>query len=252
MGILNVTPDSFSDGGQFFHVQSALEHANAMIEHGAAVIDIGGESTRPGHTPVDAEEERRRVLPVIEALRAQSDIPISVDTSKADVADAALAVGADIINDVSCLADDSMCAVLKKYSAGCIVMHCAKLPPEEDAVHAVTTQLTETITQACDATGLPREFFMADPGIGFGKSDAQIFALLRHLDTLHQTGCATLLGVSRKSFIGRLCGEQCPVARLGGTLAVALACRNQCEILRVHDVALHREALMTSEQIAQC
>ena len=249
MGILNVTPDSFSDGGQFTAVSDAVAHAMAMIAQGASVIDIGGESTRPGHTPVSAEEELRRVIPAIEALRAQSDIPISVDTTKAAVAEAALAAGADIINDVSCLADPQMPAVLKKYSAGAIVMHCTQLSPDDDAVSAVTTQLDETITRACAQTGLPREYFMVDPGIGFGKSDPQIYALLKHLECLHDTGCATLLGVSRKSFIGRLCGEKTPVARLGGTLAVALACRNQCEILRVHDVGMHREALMVDDAI---
>lgn len=250
MGILNVTPDSFSDGGSYLTVGKAVEHALRMVEEGAAVIDIGGESTRPGYTAVDAGEEIARVVPVISALK-QRDIPVplSVDTTKAAVARAALAAGAAVVNDVSALADPAMPEVLRCYRAGCVVMHCRQLVPGVAAMPQIIEELGRTIDLAVAQSGLPREFFMADPGIGFGKSDAQIFSILRDLDQLHQCGTEVLLGVSRKSFIGRTAGVAEPQRRLPGTLAVAVECRCRCQMLRVHDVAAHRQALEIAASI---
>lgn len=243
MGILNVTPDSFSDGGSYLDPQMAVEHALQMERDGAAIIDIGGESTRPGHVPVPPQEQLRRILPVIAGVREQSAVPVSVDTTHAAVAEAALAAGADIVNDVSCLADPAMPEVLARYSAGCVAMHCRQLAPDEDAVRVVAGELSACIDRAAGQSGLSREHFMVDPGVGFGKSDPQTDQLLQRLGQLHECGCAVLLGISRKSYLGRRFGRPLPADRLDATLAMSFLCRRDCEVMRVHDVPEHRKIL---------
>lgn len=243
MGILNVTPDSFSDGGRHAALEQAVAHARQMACDGADIIDVGGESTRPGARLVPAAEECARVIPVISEIRNQTDICLSIDTSKAQVARAALRAGADIINDVTALEyDPAMTDVAKEYRAGVVLMHMQgnprtmqQNPIYTDVVGEVTDYLrtrTECLTQA----GLTRETLALDPGIGFGKSLDHNLELLRGLATLAALRRPLLLGLSRKSFLGRLTGN--PVQdRLAASLA-ALTCAilNGAHIMRVHDV----------------
>jgi len=244
MGILNLTPDSFSDGGKFNCLEKAVERALQMQQEGAEFLDLGGESTRPGHTPVSTEEELRRVLPVIEELRRCCPLPISIDTSKAAVAEAALAAGASIVNDVSALRDPEMPGVIRKYGAGCILMHDLKLLPEPEAFREVAVFLEKRLQWAVASCALSKEHFVVDPGIGFGKSQEQNLSLLRHCGDLRSVGMPVLVGMSNKSFIGRITGESDPCRRLGGTIAAGILCQlNGCDILRVHQVFENRQAL---------
>ncbi|HEX5790908.1 MAG TPA: dihydropteroate synthase, partial [Luteolibacter sp.] len=209
MGILNVTPDSFSDGGRHQQLDAALAHAAQMIAEGATLIDIGGESTRPGSEPVAAETEIQRTAPVIRALRARWDGWISIDTSKADVAEAALAAGADVVNDVSGLrADPAMTALCARSGCAVVVMHMQGTPrtmqqaPTYDDVVADVRAFFEERMSSLTTAGIPPECLCFDPGIGFGKNLNHNLSLLRALDTLAPAGRPLLLGVSRKSFIG--------------------------------------------------
>jgi len=251
MGVLNVTPDSFSDGGRLDGPEAAIEAGLAMAEAGADIIDIGGESTRPGAEPVPEAEEAARVLPVIEGLMAAGcPAPISIDTRKATVAEAALAAGARLFNDVSALSHDP--ASLKaagKAEAVCL-MHAQgdprtmqENPRYDDVVLDVYDFLAARVAQA-EAAGIPRTRLIVDPGIGFGKTLAHNLALLHRLSIFHALGCPVLLGASRKRFIGRLSGVEPAEARLAGSLAAALAGADEgAQILRVHDVAETRQAL---------
>lgn len=257
MGILNVTPDSFSDGGAFASPEPAYEHGRRMIDEGAAVIDIGGESTRPGAERVDSDEQIRRVCPVIERLRAASDVIITVDTTRADVARAALDAGAHAINDVAAgLEDDAMFDLAASRGCGLILMH-RMLPPEEDAysdtytappiegdvVREVRSFLVERASRAIGA-GVPPTSIMLDPGLGFGKTVRQNYELMARGTELLAIGRPLLWGVSRKSFIGRVTGVETPKARLAGSLAaMSLLASAQSALFRVHDVGPHREAL---------
>lgn len=244
MGILNVTPDSFSDGGVFIDTDAAIEHALEMVRQGADIIDIGGESTRPGAEPVPASEEIKRTVPVVEGIRAQSDVPISIDTMKAEVAAAAIAVGADIINDVSAFdGDPSMVDVAAATNAGVILMHMQGTPRTMqtkpvygNVVEEVCGYLADRINFA-ETHGVVRERIVIDPGIGFGKTVEHNLELLRRLPDLAKCGCPLLIGASRKSFIGRITGREDPTDRLAGSLGVAAwATMNGAHILRVHDV----------------
>lgn len=244
MGILNTTPDSFSDGGSFSDPSHALEHALEMVGQGADIIDIGGESTRPGASPVDAAEEIRRTVPLIEKLRSKTDIPISIDTTKAEVARAALDAGADIINDVSAFATDgSMAEVAAKAGAGVILMHMKGSPktmqhhPEyESVIGEVAAHLNKRIDCAV-ASGVDRECIVVDPGIGFGKTVQHNVELLHGIETLLEIGRPLLIGASRKSMIGHLLGRSDPSQRIAGSLGIAAwAVMNNVHILRVHDV----------------
>jgi dihydropteroate synthase len=252
MGVLNVTPDSFSDGGEFFSLNSALAHAEQMIAEGADIIDVGGESTRPdGAAIVSPDEELQRVLPVIRQLAKRSTIPISIDTTKASVARAALDAGAAIVNDISGLRFDSQIAdEVAKSGAGLVLMHSRGtpgalhgLPPVADIIEAVTSSLRSSIAMA-EQRGVKRESIVIDPGIGFGKSPEQNIELIAKLDQLVAAfpDFPLLIGTSRKSFIGRILadenGNAAPVEeRLHGSMAsLTAAVLKGAHIVRVHDV----------------
>lgn len=251
MGVLNVTPDSFSDGGEFLSSYAALKHADQMITEGADIIDIGGESTRPGSEPVTTEQEIQRVIPVIGDLTQRSSIPISIDTTKAAVARAALDAGASIVNDISALRFDFHIAdEVAKSDAGLVLMHSRgtpatmqRLPPVAEIIEEVTTSLRSSIAMA-ERRGVKRGSIVIDPGIGFGKTAEQNVELIAKLDQLAHAfpDLPILIGTSRKSFIGRLLadenGEPAPTAdRLHGTMAsVTAAILKGAHIVRVHDV----------------
>jgi dihydropteroate synthase len=251
MGIVNATPDSFSDGGQFFVAKAAVDWALKLAADGADVLDIGGESTRPGSEPVDAREELRRVIPVIEGLRDQTDRLISIDTTKAVVAREAIAAGADIVNDVSgCRFDTQMPAVCAESNVGVIVMHMLgtpqtmqKNPEYGDVVREVITHLEECANRLIEA-GCDRERILFDPGIGFGKTPEHNVELLANVGALRATGRPVLIGHSRKQFLKKLLGR--PVEeRLCGTLGVAIAVAQQrADMIRVHDVRETRDTLI--------
>lgn len=244
VGILNLTPDSFSDGGAFVDQAAAEAHFLRMVEAGAAIIDIGGESTRPGHTPVAAEEEIRRVVPFILSIRKKSDALISIDTSKAAVAAAALAAGADIVNDVwGAQRDPDMARVIGQSGAACILMHNgpAEQAGQGDVLAAVTAFLSHSVALV-KAAGVREDAIVLDPGLGFGKTDEENWMIMRRLNELTSLGYPLLLGASRKSMIARLLNVQDPQARLAGTLGTtALAVQAGVDFIRVHDVRENRE-----------
>ncbi|WP_226894621.1 dihydropteroate synthase [Luteolibacter marinus] len=257
MGILNVTPDSFSDGGRHAGVEAALAHARRMIGEGAGIIDIGGESTRPGAEDVPAGEEIARTRPVVEALRAEWDGCLSIDTMKAEVAAAALAAGADIVNDVSGLtADPAMAGLCAESGCGVVVMHMQgdprtmQLAPHyEDVVGEVRGFFAERL-DALTAAGIDPETLCFDPGIGFGKTVDHNLALLRALPDLAPHDRPLLLGVSRKSFIGRVLGSTDLADRTWPTVAITAWAREAgVRIHRVHDVRPNAEALRMTEAI---
>lgn len=248
MGIVNVTPDSFSDGGQFAGTEAAVAHALALIEEGADVIDVGGESTRPGSLPVPVEEELRRVVPVIEAVLASGrlgTVLISVDTSKADVAARCLEAGAHVVNDVTALCGDpAMGSVVKAHNAGVILMHMQGTPatmqldPRYDEVVSDLARFFEERLQACADLGIAASSVVLDPGIGFGKSRDHNGELLARLDEFRRLGRPICLGVSRKGFLAKLLGRDVG-QRLAGSLAVVCDAwlHGGAQIFRVHDVA---------------
>lgn len=264
MGVLNVTPDSFSDGNQFVNFDQAIAHAEQMIVEGADIIDVGGESTRPGGVPVTADEEIERVVPVIEELVKRSQVPISIDTTKSAVARAALKAGATIVNDISALRFDFYVAdEAATASAGLILMHSRgtpatmhKLPPVQDIMDEVTRSLNASIKMA-ERRGVKRESIVVDPGIGFGKSQEQNIELVAKVDELIKAfpDFPVLIGTSRKSFIGRILadenGEPAPVTkRLHGTMAtVAAAVLKGAHIVRVHDVKATRDSILVTDAL---
>lgn len=254
MGILNVTPDSFSDGGRFFDRGAALARAEQMVAEGADILDIGGESSRPGSDPVSEEEELARVLPIIEHLAPRVGIPISVDTYHASVAAAAVAAGASIINDISGLhADPAMAEAAGRAGAALVVMHMRGTPKtmQADTTYAdLPGEVWRSLRESADAAlaaGVPPEKIVVDPGIGFAKSVEGNLVLLRRLGELRSLGYPILVGASRKSFLGRLLGTDDPADRLEGSLAAAaVAAWNGARILRVHDVRETRRALQVA------
>ena len=256
MGILNVTPDSFSDGGQYVDPAPAMQRAREMIAEGAGIIDVGGESTRPGAEPVATAEEMARVLPVIEALRAEWDGVISVDTMKPDVASAALAAGADAINDVTGLCDPGMIRIAAENACGVVVMHMQGEPqtmqanPTYQDVVAEVRAFFEAQFAALTAAGVAPEAIIFDPGIGFGKTLEHNLTLLRHLDALEVHRRPILIGLSRKSFIGRLLDDAGPQQRDWPTVALTAWTRGAgARIHRVHAVKPNHEALRMIEAI---
>jgi len=254
MGILNVTPDSFSDGGNFYSTQLAVDRALLMEDHGADIIDIGGESTRPYAESISAETELQRVLPVIEQLAGRLSIPISVDTSKASVASAAIACGAEIINDVTGLSGDpEMINLARQTEVAVCAMHMQGTPQTmqdnptyENVVSEIYDYLTQRLHQLCDR-GVARSKICLDPGIGFGKSHEHNLELLRCAGKFIELGQPILVGHSRKGFIAKLLGSK-SADRTAGTLGVSLAmARCGIQILRVHDIAQTRDALVLFE-----
>lgn len=244
LGILNLTPDSFSDGGRFTATDVAVAHFHQMVEAGAAIIDIGGESTRPGHVPVSADEEIGRVVPFIETIRLHTDALISVDTSKAAVADAALAAGADIVNDVwGAQRDPDMAAAIARADAACILMHnrSAEAAGVGDVIEAIQAFFEASIGLV-RAAGVRQDAIILDPGLGFGKTFQENWEIMRRLPELAGLGYPLLLGASRKSMIAKLLDLEDPQARLSGTLATtAVAIQAGVDFIRVHDVRENRE-----------
>lgn len=237
MGILNVTPDSFSDGGLWTERYAALRQAGRMAEEGAAIIDIGGESTRPGHTPVSAEDEAARVLPVIEAVKRETGLPVSIDTYKAEVARAALEAGADMVNDIWGLRRDGgeMAALIAGTGAACCLMHNRERAEYADFMADMLSDLRETLAIA-DRAGIARSSIVLDPGIGFGKTYEQNLIAMNRLDELLAFGCPVLLAASRKSVIG-LTLDLPADERMEGTIATTVAgVLRGAAFVRVHDV----------------
>jgi dihydropteroate synthase len=262
MGVLNVTPDSFSDGGKFLDVDRAVAHAREMAQAGADIIDVGGESSRPGALPVSAEEELGRVLPVVEHLR---DLVVSVDTTKSEVAGMALAAGARIVNDISALQfDPRMAEIVRDAGAGVVLMHMQGTPQTmqqepryDDVVAEVLSFLMERIVFA-EARGLKKTQIAVDPGIGFGKTVEDNLRLLAHLDELGSLGCPLLVGTSRKSFIGKVLASHGagPARKVDGrpwgtAATIAWAVAHGARILRVHDVAEMSDVVRMVEAVQQ-
>jgi dihydropteroate synthase len=254
MGILNVTPDSFSDEDHFTDVPRAVEHGLAMEREGASIIDVGGESTRPGAEPVSASDEVARVVPVIEGLRAAGlRATISIDTSKAPVAAAALDAGAEIVNDVSAMrADEGMAGLVAARGASCVLMHMRgeprtmqRDPRYDDVVGEVRAFLQERLRTALDA-GIREERIWLDPGIGFGKTVEHNLSLLRGLPRLTELGRPIVIGTSRKSFLGKLTGRDFPGLAAATVATSVLAYERGARVFRVHDVAPTRDALLVS------
>lgn len=252
MGILNVTPDSFSDGGRFVSVDAALEQARRMLADGADLLDVGGESTRPGALPVGEQEELDRVIPVIEALHRDLPLPLSIDTTKSAVARAAVAAGAEYVNDISGLTfDPEMAVTVADVQAGLVVMHTRGRPGTmqvdtgyPDLFETVLESLRSSVARAL-AAGVSPERVVVDPGIGFGKDTPGNLELLRRVADFSVLGHAVLLGTSRKRFIGQVLGQDDPLARRAGTLAtVALGVAAGVRLFRVHEVGPAREAAL--------
>jgi dihydropteroate synthase len=251
MGIINVTPDSFSDGGKFVEANRAIDQALRLADEGAEILDVGGESTRPYSSPVPVDEERRRVGPVVSRLCEAVDIPVSIDTTKAAIAREALLAGAEIINDVSGLTNDpEMLSLAASTGAGVCAMHMQGTPQTMqdhptyvDVVDDVLAYLRQR-RQALVAGGVNAARICLDPGIGFGKTHQHNLTLLAHCERLHTLGCPLLVGHSRKGFIGKLLGDAC-LDRTAGTIGVALSLARQgVQIIRVHDIAPVRQALL--------
>ncbi len=249
MGIVNVTPDSFSDGGQFESVERAVEHALQLVEEGADILDIGGESTRPGATPVSLEEELRRVVPVIEKLSGIAGVPLSIDTYKPEVMRAALAAGADIVNDIRALQEEGAVEIVGNTRAGVCLMHMQGMPltmqadPQYDDVVAEVRAFLKDRLAVTTAAGIDPERVVLDPGFGFGKRSVHNIALLQNLQTLGDLGRPLLVGLSRKSVLGQLAGGD-PHGRLHASIAASvISAMKGARILRVHDVKATVDAL---------
>lgn len=249
MGILNVTPDSFSDGGKFNEPEKALAHVREMIEEGATIIDVGGESTRPGHTVISDEEEISRVVPVIRLIKEHFDIPVSVDTYKPAVAMAAVEAGADLVNDIWGLKfDPGMAKVIAKTGATCCLMHNRHEANYENFVEDVIKDLEETVSIAMEA-GIPRENIMLDPGVGFGKTYEQNLMIINHVDELKRLGFPILLGTSRKSVIGLTLDVPAEERMVGTAVTTVMGAMKGCAFFRVHDCKENLQALKMTKAI---
>ena len=261
MGVLNVTPDSFSDGGRFLSVDDAVRHGDQMVAEGADIIDVGAESTRPGSGPVSPVDQIERVVPVIEAIRRRHpEVPVSIDTQSAIVAEAALEVGADLVNDVSALrADPALAELAAARAVPVVLMHMRGVPKTmqtegggpayADVVGEVIDFLLERIEWAAER-GIARDRIMADPGIGFGKTVEHNVELLRRLEEFEVLGVPVLVGASRKTFIGRVTGVETPDQRLAGSLVCAAAAvLGGAAVIRVHDLAESRRAVLMAHAL---
>lgn len=249
MGIVNVTPDSFSDGGKYSSVERAVEHALQLIAEGADILDIGGESTRPGATPVGLDEELRRVIPVIEALSKVTTVPISIDTYKPEVMRASIQAGADIVNDICALREDGALEIVTNSNAGVCLMHMQGKPqtmqinPQYTDVVTEVKQFLADRVEACLAHGIARERIMLDPGFGFGKTTAHNVALIQHLGSFVELGFPLLVGLSRKSVLGRIAGGDEQQRLHAGLAASVISVMKGAKIVRVHDVKATVDAL---------
>jgi dihydropteroate synthase len=261
MGVLNVTPDSFSDGGQFLDADKAIERGEQMAGEGAAIIDVGGESTRPGSASISDEEQIRRVVPVIEAIAKKVNIPISIDTYNYEVAKAALEAGAAMINDITALSDERMGELASEQQVPVVLMHMQGRPQTmqiepkyKDVVGEVLRFLLERAKRA-EQFGIERDRIFIDPGIGFGKTTEHNLLLLRNIDRFVDSGYRVCVGTSRKSFIGKITGKGKPADRIFGTAAtVALCVSAGVSIVRVHDVAEMADVVKVANaiQIIKC
>lgn len=249
MGILNVTPDSFSDGGKWNDEDAALKHAEEMIEEGADIIDIGGESTRPGYTLLSDEEEIARVVPVIQAVKSRFDVPVSVDTYKSHVARAALEAGADLVNDIWGLKyDQELAGVIAEYEAPCCLMHNRREADYQDFMEDMLQDLRETISIAKKA-GIPDQNIILDPGVGFGKTYENNLEAINRLECMHELGYPILLGTSRKSVIGLTLNLPAS-ERLEGTLATTvMGVMKKAAFVRVHDIRANARIIKMTEAI---
>lgn len=249
MGILNVTPDSFSDGGKFNQMDAALYHAEEMIRDGADIVDVGGESTRPGHTVISDDEEISRVAPVIEAIKSRFDIPVSIDTYKGKVTEAALKAGADLVNDIWGFKFDHKVAELTaQYGAACCLMHNRSEPTYQDYLNDVVADLKECVRIAKDA-GISDDKIILDPGVGFGKTYQMNLEIINHVDVLHSLGFPILLGTSRKSVIGQTLNLPTD-QRVEGTLATTVVgVLKGCAFVRVHDIKENKRVIQMTEAI---
>lgn len=249
MGIVNVTPDSFSDGGKYSSVDLAVEHALQLIAEGADILDIGGESTRPGADPVSLDEELRRVIPVIEALSKITTVPISIDTYKPEVMRAAIQAGADIVNDICALREDGALEIVANSNAGVCLMHMQGIPqtmqinPQYTDVVAEVKQFLADRVEACLVHGIARARIMLDPGFGFGKTTAHNVALIQHLGSFVELGFPLLVGLSRKSVLGRIAGGDEQQRLHAGLAASVISVMKGAKIVRVHDVKATVDAL---------
>jgi dihydropteroate synthase len=259
MGVVNVTPDSFSDGAMFASVDEAVAHGARLVDEGADLVDVGGESTRPRSDPIEVDEELRRVVPVIEGLaKARPGTPLSVDTRKPEVASAALGAGASVVNDIGGGRDGALLETVSRTGAGVVLMHMLGEPktmqddPRYDDVVAEVHEFLRERIEAAVFAGIPEERVCIDPGIGFGKTLDHNLALLRAVSTLRMLGAAVMVGASRKGFIGTLTGVEDPAARLEGSLAVAvLAAAHGADLVRVHDVEATVRALKVADAVVR-
>lgn len=260
MGVINVTPDSFSDGGLHFDMEKAVKHAFKLIEDGADILDIGGESTRPGSEPVPLEEELRRTIPVIEAISRNSNVPISIDTYKAEVAKAALEAGASMVNDISAFRlDPDMPKVVAEYGVPVVLMHIKGRPrdmqkaPVYEALIPEIMEYLRTGIRLAAKFGIPEDRIIIDPGIGFGKTFEHNLEIINNLKEFTMMGKPVAIGVSRKAFIGKILGDLPATERLEGTAAaVAISIMNGANIVRVHDVKEMSRVAKVADAIKRC
>jgi dihydropteroate synthase len=257
MGVLNVTPDSFSDGGEFFDPDKAVEHGLRMAADGAAIIDVGGESTRPGADPVSADEQIRRVTPIIEELCEKTDASISIDTYKFEVAQAALEAGAGMINDITALSDERVGELVAERRVPVVLMHMQGTPatmqiePKYDDVVGEVLEFLLSRAKRAEKFGISQDTIFIDPGIGFGKTAEHNLSLLRNIDKFVVTGYRVLIGTSRKRFIGSITGKEKPAERIFGTAAtVALCAAAGVSVVRVHDVAEMVDVIKVTKNIS--
>jgi dihydropteroate synthase len=256
MGVLNVTPDSFSDGGVFFETARAVERAWRIAEEGADILDIGGESTRPGSSGVNAEEELRRVVPVLDALAGKYPLPISIDTSKSEVARAALERGAALVNDITALGKDpALGEEAASFKASVILMHMRgeprtmqKLPPSPDILGEIEEWAGKAVARA-QALGVTEDMIILDPGIGFGKTASQNLEILRNLDRLAAVGFPVMVGTSRKAFIGKILSDPTADRIWGSAAAVAASILFGAHMVRVHNVAAMRDVARVTDAL---
>jgi dihydropteroate synthase len=257
MGILNVTPDSFSDGGRFDTIELAMRQAETMAKEGAAILDIGGESTRPGAAPVNVAEELDRVIPVIEALRKESDLPLSIDTSKPDVMRAAVSAGAVMINDVLALKETGAVAAAAESDAAICLMHMKGRPrtmqqkPEYDDVIGEIAEFLRERVRVCTEAGIAADRICVDPGFGFGKTPAHNVEMLGNLRQLRALGLPILVGVSRKSTLGEICGRNVEERMPASIAAAVVAVMNGAAIIRAHDVRETVDALKVASAVLE-